>query len=174
MPLFWEDVAVGQEVPPLVKRPNLVQMVRWAGASENLHPVHYDPAVARAAGVPDVLVHGRLKAAFLAEMLTRWMGEGGTLRKLQVRFLGMDFPGEDLVCKGRVTAKPVTQSGPVVECEVWLENPRGEVTVRGQAVLGLPGGRGSPEGVPPSGRGLGVSPSYLFPSPLPEGEGARG
>lgn len=138
MPLLWEDVTIGQKVPSLTKRPGLVQLVRWAGASENLHPVHYDPAVARAAGVPDVLVHGRLKAAFLAEMLTTWIGEGGSLRKLELRFLGMDFPGQDLVCQGRVMGKSIIDSGPVVECEVWLENPRGEVTVRGHAVLALP------------------------------------
>jgi acyl dehydratase len=131
---FLEDVAVGQELPTVVKRPNLTQMVRWAGASENLHPVHYDPEVAKASGVPDVLVHGRLKAAFVAEVVTSWMGEGGSLRQLRLRFLGMDFPGQDMVCRGRVTDK----SESAVECELWLENPRGEVTVRGTALVSLP------------------------------------
>lgn len=140
---FLEDVAVGQELPTLVKRPGLMQMVRWAGASENLHPIHYDPEAIRAAGVPDALVHGRLKAAFVAEVVTTWMGEGGTLRKLSLRFLGMDFPNQELVCRGKVIGKPESSGQPVVECEVWLENPRGEVTVRGTALVSLPRRNGS-------------------------------
>ncbi|MDP6347610.1 MAG: MaoC/PaaZ C-terminal domain-containing protein [Dehalococcoidia bacterium] len=140
---FFGDVAIGQELPPVTKRPNLMQMVRWAGASENLHPVHYDPEVIRASGVPDALVHGRLKAAFVTEVVTDWMGERGTLRKLNIRLLGMDFPNQELVCRGKVTGKPETSGEPVVECEIWLENPGGEVTVRGTALVSLPRYSGS-------------------------------
>ena len=143
MQTFFEDVAIGQGLPPVTKRPNLMQMVRWAGASENLHPVHYDPEVIKASGVPDALVHGRLKAAFVTEVVTNWMGTRGTLHKLSIRLLGMDFPNQELVCRGKVIGKPETSGGPVVECEIWLETPQGEVTVRGTAIVSLPHRNGS-------------------------------
>lgn len=142
MQTYFEDVAIGMEIPSLTKRPSLGQLVKWAGASENFHPIHYDRRVAQQWGVEEVLVHGRLKAAFLTQMLTAWAGEQGFLRKLSCRFLGMDFPDAELTCRGRVIAKHTRNGERLAECEVWVESPKGERTVAGTALVRLPSRRG--------------------------------
>ncbi len=40
--VFYEDVEVGMEIPPLVKTPSTRQLVMWAGASGDYYEIHYD------------------------------------------------------------------------------------------------------------------------------------
>lgn len=141
--LSYEDVRVGAALPALVKHPSTRQLVMWAGASGDFVEIHYDKDWAMANGLPGVIVHGALKASFLGQLLTDWMGAGGILKELECRYEGLDFPGEDLTCKGKVVAKRVEGSELLVVCEVWTENPRGEKTTTGKAIVALPS-RGGP------------------------------
>jgi acyl dehydratase len=136
--IFYEDVEEGAEVPTLVKHITRRQLVMWAGASGDYYELHYDKDFAQSSGVSDVLVHGRLKAALLGQLITDWIGEEGILKKLSCSYRGMDFPGEHLVCKGRVTRKYVKDGEHYIECEIWTENPKGERTTPGTAAIILP------------------------------------
>jgi acyl dehydratase len=136
--LYYEDVAVGTEIPPLVKHPTTQQLVRWAGASEDYYQLHYDKDFALSQGLPGVIVHGKLKYAFLVQMLCDWSGDGEALKKLSVSYRGVDFPGQELVCKGKVTGKYVEGEEHCIECEVWTENPKGERTTLGTGIVVLP------------------------------------
>ena len=50
----------------------------------------------------------------------------------------MDQPGPKVYCQGKVTKKYVDGSDHVVECEIWLENAKGEKTTPGSATVILP------------------------------------
>lgn len=136
--LYYEDVEVGTEVTPVVKSPTTQQLVKWAGASEDYYQIHYDKDFAQSLGLPGVIVHGRLKSSFLVQMVTDWIGEQGTVKKISVLHRGMDFPGETMTCKGRVTKKYIQDGEHIVECQIWTENPRGEKTTPGNAIVILP------------------------------------
>lgn len=136
--LYYEDVEVGTELPALVKHPTTQQLVKWAGASGDYYELHYDKDFAQAQGFEKVLIHGKLKFGFLGQFMIDWIGEKGILKKLSCSYRGTDFPGEDLVCKGRVTNKYVKDGEHIVECEIWTENPRGEKTTPGNATVVLP------------------------------------
>jgi acyl dehydratase len=136
--VFFEDIAEGSEVPPLVKKPTLMQLVKFAGATGDYHPIHYDQEFARARGLPDVIVHGWLVLAFLGQMVTDWMGEGGTLAKLAGSYRGMSIVDEDIFCYGRVIRKYVEDGDSYADLDIWAENPRGEKTTTGSAVVVLP------------------------------------
>jgi acyl dehydratase len=136
--VFFEDVEVGTEITPLTKHPTTQQLVKWAGASEDFYQIHYDKDFALNNNLPGVIVHGRLKAAFLGQLVVDWIGEGGTLKELNCNYRAMDVPGEDLTCKGKVTRKYVEEDGHYLECEIWLENAKGEKTTEGKAVVLLP------------------------------------
>ena len=138
--LVYEDVAVDMEIPPLVKRTTRRQLVQWAGASGDFYEIHYDKDFAIASGLPDVILHGRLKAAYLGQMLTDWIGAEGALKKFNVRYRGMDVPDQDLTCKGKVTKKYLQDNECLVELDIWTENARGERTVTGTALVSLPSG----------------------------------
>ena len=141
--LDYEDIAIGCEIPLLVKQPTTRQLVMWAGASGDYNPIHYDKDFAQSRGLPGIIVHGQLVCSFLGQLMTDWMGEQGNLRKLTCSYKGMNFPGEALVCKGKVTNKYVEDGEHYVECSIWAENGNGEKTVSGMAVIIMPS-RSSP------------------------------
>ena len=136
--LYFEDVQVGKEIPPLVKHPTTRQLVMWAGASGDFYEIHYDKEFAQNAGLDNVIVHGRLKSSFLGQLLTDWIGEEATVRKISVQHRGMDFPNQDMLHKGKITNKLVKDGEYYVECAIWTENPRRKKTTLGTAVVGLP------------------------------------
>lgn len=141
--LYYEDIAVDSEITPLVKQPTTRQLVMWAGASGDYYQIHYDKDFAQSQGLPGVIVHGQLVCCFLGQLLTDWMGEMGTLRKLNCNYKGMNFPGEALICKGKVNKKYAENGEHYIECSIWAENERGEKTVSGRAIIIMPS-RGSP------------------------------
>lgn len=138
--LYYEDIEVGSEIPPLVKRPTTRQLVMWAGASGDYYAIHYDKDFAQSKGLSGVIVHGQLVAAFLGQLLTDWAGQKGFIKKFSVSYHGMSFPGEDITCLGKVTKKYVEGTEHCIECGIWAQNTKGEKTVAGKATLVLPAG----------------------------------
>ena len=136
--LYYEDVWEGMIIPMLKKRPDLKQLVMYAGASEDYYEVHYDQTFARTQGLPDAIVHGALKSGFLGQMLTDWIGDRGRIIKLEVQYRDMDVQGEPIYCKGTVTRRFRKDGQNLVECNVWTENPRGDRTTPGTALVELP------------------------------------
>jgi len=136
--LYYEDIVVGSEITPLLKQPTTRQLVMWAGASGDYYAIHYDKDFAQSKGLPGVIVHGQLVGCFLGQLMTDWMGEQGSLRKLTCSYKSVNFPGEALICKGKVTKKYVEDGEHYVECNLWVENAKGEKTVSGKAVIIMP------------------------------------
>jgi acyl dehydratase len=135
--LDFAKIAVVAEIPPLVKKPTTQQLVMWAGASGDYNPIHYDKDFALSRGLPGVVVHGQLSTAFICQMLSDWYGKKGNLKKLNVSYKGLNFPEDTLTCRGVVKEKLAGEN--LVTLDVWVENQRGEKTVAGTAVVGLPG-----------------------------------
>ena len=136
--LYYEDVAVGNEITPLVKQPTTRQLVMWAGASGDYNPIHYDKDFAQSRGLSGVIVHGQLAGSFLGQLVTDWIGERGSLRKFSCSYKSMNFPGEAITCRGRVSKKYVDHGEHYVECNLWVENEKGEKTISGTAIVVLP------------------------------------
>jgi len=61
--LYWEHVEVGTEVTPLPKVATTQMLVKWAGASGDFNPLHYEDTFAASQGVGRPIVHGLLKHA---------------------------------------------------------------------------------------------------------------
>jgi acyl dehydratase len=136
--VYHEDVPVDGDLPALRKQPTTRQLVMWAGASGDYFAIHYDKDFAQSKGLPGVIVHGQLVACFLGQLLTDWVGAQGRLLKLTCSYKGMNFPSEAITCNGKITKKYAENGEHLVECQVWAENPKGEKTVTGRAVVTLP------------------------------------
>jgi acyl dehydratase len=135
--LFFEAVRVGDELPALAKTPvDRVQLVRYAGASGDFNPVHVDETHARALGMPSVYAPGMLIMGFLGQLITDW-ARGGQLRRYSVRFVKMVWPGDTIVCKGRVTDRYGEAGRYFTEVDLWAENQKGELVMKGQAIVQL-------------------------------------
>jgi acyl dehydratase len=135
---YYEDIEVGSEIPALVKYPTTMQLVKYAGASGDYYQIHYDKDFAVANGLPGVIVHGWLTLSFMGQMVTDWLGEGGTLLKLSGSYRGMNKVHEDIICNGKVTKKYIEDNKHLARVDIWAENPQGEKTVTGTAVVMLP------------------------------------
>ncbi len=137
--VYYEDVEIGQDIPHQVKETLTTKsLVKWAAAARDFYEIHYDKDFARAAGMPDVIAHGPNKLALLERMLQEWMGEEGRLHKISVTHKASNFPGETLICRGKIAKKYVKDGRNFVECEISVENQNGLVCVPGTAIVSLP------------------------------------
>ncbi len=147
--LYWEDVADGSELTPIPKIATTQMLVKWAGASGDLNPAHYEDTFAAAQGLNRAFVQGQLKRAWLVQLVTTWIGDEGTLKKLSCQFRAVDWPrfmasltdpkeGETWWCKGNATKKYVQDDEHLIDCDIWVENGKGEKTTPGKATVALP------------------------------------
>jgi acyl dehydratase len=132
-------VKVGDALPELAKRPiERDDLKRYAAASGDPNPMHLDDEIARSAGYPGVFAHGMLSMGYLGDFVVRAGGGPETVRTLRARFAKLTWPGDQLTCRGVVTAVRDEGATRLVECDVWTEMPTGERKVTGTATLALP------------------------------------
>jgi acyl dehydratase len=130
-------VAVGQDLPPLVKGPiTKDDLKRYAAASGDPNPMHTDEEFAKNAGYPGVFAHGMLSMGYLGEFLVQ-AGGVGSVRRFKTRFAKLTWPGDVITCRGKVTAVRDEGSARIIECDIWTENQAGERKLVGNAVLTL-------------------------------------
>ncbi len=129
------SVKVGDELSELVKHPTTRQLVQYAGAQGDFYEIHYEQAYAQSVGLPGVILHGLLKAGFVGQLVTDWLGDRGTLKSFEVSYRGIDQPGRPYHCRGRVTRV----DGDQVELEVWGEDSAGNRTTVGTATAEMKG-----------------------------------
>ena len=125
-----EALTPGLELGPTVFGPlTRADIVRYAGASGDFNPLHTDDEYARAVGAPGVFVMGMLPGGYLATAVSGWFGGPLHLRRFKVRFTARVWPGDEIVCSGKVVS---TQDGLVkAALEALRRGP-------GPAELGLP------------------------------------
>lgn len=129
--LYFENVRVGEELPPLVKPTvDRVAIARYTGAIEDFNRLYVDEDFAKRSGFPTVCVPGSMAMGFLGQLVADWF-KPGQVKRLSARFVKIIWPGDSLVCRGRIVDK--RREGPenYVDLEVWVENQRGELVVKG-------------------------------------------
>ncbi|MHB8783132.1 MAG: MaoC/PaaZ C-terminal domain-containing protein [Desulfobacteria bacterium] len=138
MPLSFQEIRENAEIPPLAFSTSSRQSAKWAAASGDFDPIHYDNDYAVRYNLPGTIVNGRLKVALLGRLLTSFIGPSGRLKRLAARHQGMDRLWELLTLRGVVTRKYVDGGENLVDLEIWVENPAGERTAVGSATVSLP------------------------------------
>lgn len=120
--------AEAREFGPLTTR----MIVRYAGASGDFNPMHYDDPLARSAGYPSVFAQGMLSAALLATFAADWLG-ADNVRRYQVRFREQVWPGDVLTCGGEITAIIPNAHGHLVTAELTATRQTGGIAVSASA-----------------------------------------
>jgi acyl dehydratase len=116
---------VGAAAPPREFGPLTRQMfVRYAGASGDLNPMHYDDELARSAGYP-------------SGFATDWLG-AGNVRRFGVRFREQVWPGDVLTCSGTVTALSHESDFDRLTVELTATRQTGGAAVSGTAEFLVP------------------------------------
>lgn len=132
---YFEDVQVGEDVTPLVKEINMARMMAYGAATWDFIRLHYDADYARELGFEAPFVDGQMLGGFLTQHVQDWAGPGAFLRKLAFRNRVMVYPGDSLTCHGVVTGCSIEEEAGMVECDLWVENQRGEKVVNPASAL---------------------------------------
>jgi acyl dehydratase len=125
------EVETGQELPPLSVRVTRADLVRYAGASLDFNPIHWNEKVALEAGLPGVIAHGMLTMALAGRIVTDWVGDPAAVLEYGARFT-------------RPVLVPNDEQGALVEFTAKVTEKREDGTAKiaitakfdGQTVLG--------------------------------------
>lgn len=106
----FDDVAVGDALPARTFRLTRAALVRYAGASGDFNPIHWNARAATEVGLPDVIAHGMLTMATAARLVTDWVGDPGAVVGYGTRFTNLvpvpdDADGAELQVAGVVAAR---------------------------------------------------------------------
>ncbi|MDA3624958.1 MaoC family dehydratase [Saccharopolyspora sp. WRP15-2] len=80
------EVAVGDQLPELSVPLTRADLVRYAGASGDFNPIHWNERFATEVGLPDVIAHGMLTMAVAGRLVSEWTGDPGAIVHYGVRF----------------------------------------------------------------------------------------
>ncbi|MCJ8506061.1 MaoC family dehydratase N-terminal domain-containing protein [Kocuria flava] len=81
-----EDLTKGQEIGTRRIELSRADLVRYAGASGDLNPIHWNEAFARSVDLPDVIAHGMLTMGAAVQLVVDWAGDPGAVVDYQTRF----------------------------------------------------------------------------------------
>ncbi len=124
------------DFPALTKVITMEKMSRYSGAGN----IHSDDKTAQERGLGGAIVQGGQLVGYLDEMLVRALGEGFVRGgEIAVTFIQAARPGDTLTTRGTVKSRTAVAGGERVECEVWIENDKGEKLTIGTASGFVPG-----------------------------------
>ncbi|MYZ38414.1 MULTISPECIES: MaoC family dehydratase [unclassified Streptomyces] len=106
----YDEVEVGTELPAQSFPVTRATLVRYAGASGDFNPIHWNEKFAKEVGLPDVIAHGMFTMAEAIRVVTDWVGDPGAVVEYGVRFTKpVVVPNDDMGAlvevSGKVAAK---------------------------------------------------------------------
>jgi acyl dehydratase len=126
---YFEDVVEGEDLPSLKKDIKMANMMAYGASTWDFVRLHYDFDYARERGFSAPIVDGQMVGGFLAQLIQDWAGPDAFLRKLSFRNRAMSFPGDAVVCSGVVVRSYTEGDDNLVDCDLWVDNQRGERVV---------------------------------------------
>ncbi len=90
----------GKEIPALSKSASRADLIRYAGATRDWNPIHWDHQSAVGAGLSGVVVHGLACAAWICQGVTRLVPGTAPLRRARFRFRRPLRPGVPAEVRG--------------------------------------------------------------------------
>ncbi len=125
------DVVATREV--VITRDTLV---RYAGASGDFNPIHYNDVFAQSVGLPGVIAHGMFTMGAAASVVESWAGPGNVV-DYQTRFsrpIPVPNPGEAIVTV-TCTIGALDEEATTVRVDVTVEFDGQKVLAKAQAVV---------------------------------------
>jgi len=136
----YQDISEVAEIAARQYQVTRPDLVRYAGASGDFNPIHWNERIAKSVGLPDVIAHGMLTMALAGRFLTEWAGDPGAVTEFGVRFSSPvvvpdDDKGALVEIAGVVTGK---LDGNQVTVDLTARSGDAKVLTRAHAVVRLP------------------------------------
>lgn len=133
------ELEVGQELFTRTFVVDRALLVRYAGASGDFNPIHYNERVAREVGLPGVIAHGMATMGLGATAVEDWAGDPGAVIDYGVRFtrpVEVPDPGAaEVQVTGRVGALDLAAGS--VRVDLAVTSAGASVLAKAQAVVRL-------------------------------------
>lgn len=95
MGISISELAVGQEIGTRRIEVSRQDLVRYAGASGDFNPIHWNDRFAREVELPGVIAHGMFTMGSAVQLVTDWAGDPAAVVDYQTRFT-KPVPVQDL------------------------------------------------------------------------------
>jgi hypothetical protein len=101
----YDDVAVGDELPPLDIALTRSLIVATAIASRDYQDVHHDPGLAQQRGSKDIFMNILSTNGFVGRFITDWAGPDAILKNVSIRLGAPNYPDDTMRLTGHVAKK---------------------------------------------------------------------
>ncbi|MCO7275261.1 MULTISPECIES: MaoC family dehydratase [Cellulosimicrobium] len=125
------DLSVGDVIGTRTVEVDRARLVRYAGASGDFNPIHWNDAFATEVGLPGVIAHGMFTMGAAVALVEDWAGDPGAVVDYQTRFtrpVAVPNPG--------VATLEVTGTVGAVDADAGTVRVDLTVTFEGARVLG--------------------------------------
>jgi acyl dehydratase len=149
--LYYEDVNVGDLIPPFTRKLTVPQIVASADVAARVSNVlpytmpgpgcywHYATGESwKMRGLPAPMDEGPIRSAQPSQLMTDWIGDDGWLSKLNMQVRRPIYAGDTTTWQGKVTNKNIQDNQHLVECEFSSINQRRQISTKGTATVILP------------------------------------
>lgn len=146
----FEDLEKGQEIGSLAVELSRASLVRYAGASGDFNPIHWNERFAQSVGLSGVIAHGMLTMGTAVQLVSDWVGDPGAIVDYQTRFTkpvpvadapggeNPDTPTNTLTITGKVGALNEEERTARIDLTVTARDEEGKeqkVLMKSQAVV---------------------------------------
>ncbi|WP_457963184.1 MaoC family dehydratase [Arthrobacter sp. D1-29] len=82
----FHELSAGQEIGNRTIEVTRTDLVKYAGASGDFNPIHWNEAFATSVGLPGVIAHGMFTMGAAVQLVTDWAGDPAAVVDFQTRF----------------------------------------------------------------------------------------
>ena len=130
------ELQVGQPVPGHTYTPTNVSLFLYNAAIWNSHRIHYDEKyTTEVERHPGVVIDGPLQGDWLAQVVTNWLGEDGTLVEFEYSNRKASYLSQTLVSGGEIESVDLASGR--VRLRLFIKDEVGDVTSPGSATVRL-------------------------------------
>lgn len=134
------ELTVGQEIGSRRLEISRADLVKYAGASGDFNPIHWNERFARAVDLPGVIAHGMFTMGSAVQLVTDWAGDPAAVVSYGTRFTkpvpvaDLDgAPGAVVEVSGTIGALDAAAGTARIDLNVTLDGQK--VLVKAQATV---------------------------------------
>ena len=146
----FEDLEKGQDIGSRTVELSCASLVRYAGASGDFNPIHWNERFAQSVGLSGVIAHGMLTMGTAVQLVSDWVGDPGAIVDYQTRFTkpvpvadapggeNPDTPTNALTISGKVGALNEEERTARIDLTVTARDEEGKeqkVLMKSQSVV---------------------------------------
>ena len=140
----FTDLTIGQDLGSRTISVTRQDLVKYAGASGDFNPIHWNESFATGVGLPGVIAHGMFTMGAAVQLVTDWAGDPAAIVDFQTRFTkpvpvtdttGTDEPGASIEVSGAVGA--LDEDAKTARVDLTVISSGQKVLMKAQAVVRL-------------------------------------